>query len=69
MSKYIINIQNQDDLSFLYNIITVKFFSDVKKHDKYFRFERFYHMDLKLIQQDFRFHTLMLPIIKYPWIQ
>ena len=66
MSKYIINIQNQDDLCFLYNIINTKFFSDVKKHDKYFRYERIYHMDIKMLQKDLRFHTLMMPLVKYP---
>ena len=67
MSKYIVNIQNQDDLCFLYNIINTKFFSDVKKHHKYFRYERYYHMDIKMLQRDLRFHTLMMPLIKYPY--
>ena len=67
MYNYIVNIQNQDDLGFLYNIINTKFFSNVKKHDKYFRYERYYHMDIKLLQKDLRFHTLMMPLIKYPY--
>ena len=67
MSKYIVNIQNQDGLCFLYNIINTKFFSDVKKHDKYFRYERYYHMDIKMLQKDLRFHTIMMPLIKYPY--
>ena len=66
MSKYIINIQNQDDLCFLYNIINTKFFSDVRKHDKYFRYERYYHMDIKMLQKDLEYHTLMMPLIKFP---
>ena len=67
MSKYIVNIENQDDLCFLYNIINTKFFSDVEKHDKYFRYERYYHLDLKVLQKEQRFHTLMMPLIKYPY--